>query len=59
MAKVGDKIRILYMDGEPQYTGREGVIETIGKDPWGDEFMRGTWGGCSVYPKVDKYEVID
>ena len=25
MVKVGDKIRILYMDGEPHYEGREGV----------------------------------
>jgi hypothetical protein len=27
--QVGDKIHIVYMDGEPSYTGREGVIRTI------------------------------
>lgn len=29
MVKVGDTIRIEYMDGEPQYTGREGVVRSI------------------------------
>ena len=28
-AKVGDKIRIIYMDGEPQYWGKEGIVEKI------------------------------
>ena len=58
MAKVGDKIRIIYMYKEPQYAGKEGVIKKIGVDPWGDEFWHGTWGGCSVYPKVDSVEII-
>ena len=58
MAKVGDKIRIINMDGEPQYAGREGVIKQIGVDPYGDEYWHGTWGGCSVYPKVDTVEFI-
>lgn len=56
---IGKRIRIIFMEGEPQYTGREGVVEEVGTDPWGDDFMRGTWGGCSVYPKVDTFEVID
>ena len=56
----GNKIRILYMDGEPQYTGRVGVVEEIGKDPWGDTYIRGTWGGCSLYPSAgDRFEIID
>ena len=59
MYKVGDKIRIIYMDGEPQYTGKEGVITKIAKDPWGDTAIYGTWGGCSLYPSAgDKFEVI-
>lgn len=58
MAKIGDRIRIIFMEGEPQYTGKEGIVEQFGKDPWGDDFMRGTWGGCSVYPKVDRFEVL-
>ena len=57
-AKVGDRIRIIFMEGEPQYTGKEGVVTEIGKDPWGDEFLRGSWGGCSVYPKVDRFEIL-
>ena len=57
--KVGDRIRIQYMDGEPQYEGREGTVKEIGKDPWGDTYYRGTWGGCSLYPSAgDIYEIL-
>ena len=55
MAKVGDKIRILYMSGEPQYTGREGIVRTI--DDMGQ--IHGTWGGCAVIPGEDSYEIIE
>ncbi len=55
MAKVGDKIKILQMQGEPQYEGKEGVIQYI--DALGQ--LHGTWGGCAVIPETDKYEVID
>ena len=55
MVKVGDKIRILYMSGEPQYTGREGIVRTI--DDMGQ--IHGTWGGCAVIPGEDSYEVIE
>jgi len=58
MAKIGDTIRIICMDGEPQYAGKTGVIQEIGKDPWGNEYMRGTWGGCSIYTKLDTFEII-
>ena len=27
--QIGDKIRIIYMEGEPQYSGKEGVIKSI------------------------------
>ena len=27
--KIGDRIRIIEMDGEPQYTGKEGEVEFI------------------------------
>lgn len=57
--KVGETIKILDMKGEPQYKGKQGVIEVIGKDPWGDEYLIGTWGGCSVYPKIDDILIID
>ena len=54
MVKVGDKIRILYMDGEPHYKGREGTVTFI--DAIGQ--IHGTWGGCGVVPGVDRYKVI-
>lgn len=54
MAKVGQKIRIIEMEGEPHYSGREGVIKLI--DDMGQ--LHGTWGGCAVIPGTDSYEVI-
>ena len=42
--RVGDKITIENMDGEPQYCGRTGeitVIDDIGQ-------LHGTWGGLAV-----------
>lgn len=59
MIKIGDKIRIDYMEGEPQYSGREGVVQSINRDPWGDTAIRGTWGGCSVYEGKDAYTIIE
>ena len=57
--KTGDLVRIIYMDGEPDYAGKEGTITYIGTDPWGDNYLRGTWGGCSIYPRLDKFEIIE
>lgn len=54
MTKVGDKIRIVYMDGEPKYTGKEGIVEYI--DDAGQ--IHGTWGGCALIPESDLWEVI-
>ena len=53
--KIGDKIRIIYMEGEPQYTGREGVVEYI------DDMkqIHGSWGGCALIPESDLWEVIE
>jgi len=59
MLKVGDKIRIIYMEGEPQYSGKEGVVERINTDPWGDTQVHGTWGGCCLYLGKDQYEIIN
>ena len=53
--KAGDKIRIIRMDGEPQYDGKTGTITHI--DDAGQ--IHGTWGGCALIPGVDEYEVID
>lgn len=54
MVKVGDVIRIVDMDGEPHYTGREGVVKHI--DSVGQ--IHGTWGGCAVIPGVDSFEIV-
>lgn len=54
MFKIGDKIRIIYMEGEPQYTGMEGEILSV--DDMGQ--IHGTWGGCAIIPGVDQFEVI-
>ena len=53
--KVGDRIRILDMKGEPQYDGKTGTVTHI--DAIGQ--IHGTWGGCALIPGVDEYEVID
>ena len=54
MVKVSDKIRIIYMDKEPQYEGKVGVVEFIDDA----KQIHGTWGGCALIPEVDIYEVL-
>lgn len=54
MVKVGDKIRIIYMEGEPQYTGAEGEIISI--DDMGQ--IHTTAGGCAIIPGIDTFEII-
>jgi hypothetical protein len=53
--EIGNKVRIIYMDGEPQYSGREGVVELI--DSMGS--IHGTWGGCAILPETDVFEIIE
>ena len=53
--KVGDKIRIIAMEGEPQYSGKEGVIQFI--DSMGQ--IHGTWGGCALIPSEDSFVKVD
>lgn len=51
--KVGDKIEIIYMVGEPEYSGRTGfvtVIDAIGQ-------IHGTWGGLALN-SGDVFKVI-
>lgn len=57
MAKVGvgSKVQVLCMEGEPQYTGKIGVVESI--DAIGQ--LHGTWGGCAIIPGTDEYSVLD
>lgn len=44
MVKIGDTIEIIDMKGEPEYSGRTGVVERI--DAIGQ--LHGTWGGLAV-----------
>ena len=52
---IGDKIKIIHMEGEPQYTNREGVVTHI--DDAGQ--IHGTWGGCAVILEHDTYVIIE
>ena len=54
MIEVGDKIIINYMEGEPNYWGREGIVTSI--DSMGQ--LHGTWGGLAVLPNEDDYTLI-
>ena len=51
---IGDRIKIIHMEGEPQYTNREGVVTHI--DDAGQ--IHGTWGGCAIIPEVDTYILL-
>lgn len=55
MFEVGDTIKIIYMDGEPQYSGKIGTITHI--DDIGQ--LHGTWGGCALIPNVDEFQKIE
>jgi len=52
--KIGDTIKIIKMDGKPQYTNREGVVTHI--DDAGQ--IHGTWGGCALIPEIDIYQIL-
>ena len=53
--KIGDTIKIIKMDSEPQYTDREGVVTHI--DDAGQ--IHGTWGGCAIITEVDEFIIIE
>jgi len=53
--KVGDKIRIIHLEGEDNsYDGKEGEVTNI--DSIGQ--LHGTWGGLAVIPGVDQFEAV-
>ena len=52
--KVGDKVMIVDMAGEPWYCGRTGTVTFI--DDAGQ--IHGTWGGCALIPSEDTFVVI-
>ncbi len=51
---IGKKMRIIEMQGEPQYTGKEGTVRHV--DDAGQ--IHGTWGGCALLPDVDVFEIV-
>lgn len=51
---VGDFIKIIKMDGEVDYTNKEGYILYI--DDFGQ--LHGTWGGVAINPKIDIIEIV-
>ncbi len=55
MITVGDKIKTIFIDGEPSYSGKIGIIEHI------DDIVQihGSWGGCALIPGVDKFEIVE
>lgn len=55
MVEVGDKIRIDYMEGEPRYSGREGIVRSI--DDMGQ--IHGSWGGLAIIPGSDSFTIIE
>ena len=52
--KPGDYIHINWMEGEPQYAGREGVVRSV--DSIGG--IHGSWGGLALLPE-DNFEIIE
>ena len=51
---IGKMIRIIYMKGEPNYSGKVGIVKYIDSL----EQIHGTWGGLAIQPENDKFEVI-
>ena len=53
--RKGDFVKIIHMEGEPGYAGREGIVTHV-DDAWQ---IHGTWGGCAIIPDTDLFEVIE
>ena len=53
-ANIGDTLKIICMKGEPQYTGKIGIVQSV--DSIGQ--IHGTWGGLALQPEHDEWEVI-
>lgn len=52
---IGKKIHIINMEGEPQYSGKEGIVSFV--DDMGQ--LHGTWGGCAIIPESDTFNIIE
>ena len=53
--KIGDNILIISMQGEPDYTGKTGVVTRI--DSLGQ--LHGTWGGLAIIPEEGTFQIIN
>lgn len=51
--EIGNKIQIIKMNGEPQYSGKTGIVTHI--DDTGQ--IHGTWGGCALIPGCDQFTI--
>ena len=54
MVKIGDKIRIVKMYGEPQYSDVEGFVLFIDDA----NQIHGSWGSCAIIPETDEFIII-
>jgi hypothetical protein len=52
---VGKTVKIINMKGEPQYSGKIGVVKSV--DDIGQ--LHGSWGGCAIQPENDTFEIIE
>lgn len=52
--KIGDSIKVIKMEGEPDYSNRVGTVTAI--DGIGQ--LHGTWGGLAIIPEKDTYEIL-
>jgi hypothetical protein len=51
---VDKTVKIINMKGEPQYSGKTGVVKSV--DDIGQ--LHGSWGGCAIQPENDTFEII-
>lgn len=52
--KIGDSIKVIKMEGEPDYSNRVGTVTAI--DGIGQ--LHGTWGGLAIIPEKDTYQIL-
>lgn len=52
--KIGDLIKVIKMEGEPDYSNKVGTVTAI--DGIGQ--LHGTWGGLAIIPEKDTYQVL-
>lgn len=53
MVQIDDHITIKKMIGEPQYTGKSGIVTHFDDA----DQIHGTWGGLAIVPDADEFEI--